>query len=158
MGCLGHFGCFSVKFDAEKRGLRTAARAGFSLGEFACAFFHKPLTFVAVTGTGGPLKDDRASFDEKDVARRRDELLARARGEAPSVGGGGQRLMGLGVQFVVAILLFLYLGTWLDRKFGTAPWMMLLGTFVGAGAGFYSLYRAMVEENRIQDEEASRRK
>ena len=91
MGCLGHFGCFSVKFDAEKRGLRTAARAGFSLGEFACAFFHKPLTFVAVTGTGGPLKDDRASFDEKDVARRRDELLARARGEAPSVGGGGQR-------------------------------------------------------------------
>ena len=158
MGCLAIRGCFAAVFWLPFGVQKTVVRTGFSLGEFACAFFHKPLTFVAVTGTEGPLKDDRASFDEKDVARRRDELMARARGEAPSVGGGGQRLMGLGVQFVVAILLFLYLGTWLDRKFGTAPWMMLLGTFVGAGAGFYSLYRAMVEENRIQDEEASRRK
>ncbi len=66
--------------------------------------------------------------------------------------------MGLGVQFVVAILLFVYLGMWVDRKYGTAPWFLLTGTFVGAGGGFYSLYRAMVDENRRLDEEERRRK
>lgn len=97
-------------------------------------------------------------MDEREVARRRDELLARARGEGPAVGSGGQRLMGLGIQFVVAILLFLYVGMWLDRKFGTTPWLMLAGMVVGGVGGFYSLYRAMVAENRRLDDEERRRK
>ena len=142
----------------EKEARAARSGASFSLGKFACAFFHKRLTFEAVTGSETPPSDDRPGLDEREVARRREALLAQARGEGPSPGEGGQRLMGLGVQFVVAILLFLYLGMWLDRKFGTAPWCMLAGTFVGAGGGFYSLYRAMVEENRRQDAEEQRRK
>jgi F0F1-type ATP synthase assembly protein I len=50
-------------------------------------------------------------------------------------------LMGLGMQFVVAILLFLFVGKWLDAKLGTSPWLLILGVFVGAGAGFYAMYR-----------------
>ena len=55
---------------------------------------------------------------------------------------------GAGVQFVVSILLFLYIGKWLDRKFGTAPWLLMLGVFVGAGAGFYSFYRKIMAASR----------
>ena len=32
-------------------------------------------------------------------------------------------LAGMGVQFLVAILLFLFLGKWLDARLGTAPWL-----------------------------------
>jgi F0F1-type ATP synthase assembly protein I len=50
-------------------------------------------------------------------------------------------LAGMGVQFVVAILLFLFVGKWLDARLGTAPWLLLLGVFVGAGASTYAMYR-----------------
>jgi hypothetical protein len=34
------------------------------------------------------------------------------------------------------------------------PLFMILGAFVGAGAGFYSLYRHVVVEPRERDEDA----
>ena len=55
---------------------------------------------------------------------------------------------GAGVQFVVAILLFLYVGKWADSKLGTAPWLLMLGVFVGAGTGFYSFYRRIMAASR----------
>lgn len=57
-------------------------------------------------------------------------------------------LAGFGVQFVVSVLLFLYAGRWLDTRLGTSPWLLLLGTFLGAGAAFYSLYRKLVGPSR----------
>jgi F0F1-type ATP synthase assembly protein I len=62
---------------------------------------------------------------------------------------------GLGVQFVLAILLFLYAGRWLDGKLGTEPWLMMIGVFVGAAAGFYSMYKKLAADQ--QREDASRR-
>ena len=47
----------------------------------------------------------------------------------------------MGVQFVAAILLFLFLGKWLDSRLGTAPWLLILGVFVGAGASTFAMYR-----------------
>lgn len=107
--------------------------------------------------------DEQVPPDALDpaVARQRDELLERARegvaqASGKSLGDKGldassSKLMGLGLQFVIGILLFLYAGMWLDKKFGTAPWLLLLGALVGAGAGFYSLWRAMIEENKKYD-------
>ncbi len=68
---------------------------------------------------------------------------------APPDGGAppsfyGARFAGLGLQFVVAILLFLYAGQWLDRKLGTSPLFVIVGVFAGAGGTFYSMYRALV--------------
>ena len=63
---------------------------------------------------------------------------------------------GLGLQFVVTILVFLYLGEWLDRKLGTAPWLLLLGVFIGAAGGFYSLYRALTATQRREREPRER--
>lgn len=53
-------------------------------------------------------------------------------------------VLGVGLQFAGAILLFLFAGRWLDERLGTAPWLLLLGVMVGAGAGFFSLYRQLV--------------
>jgi F0F1-type ATP synthase assembly protein I len=47
----------------------------------------------------------------------------------------------MGVQFVAAILLFLFAGKWLDSKLGTSPLLLILGVFVGAAASMYSMYR-----------------
>lgn len=62
---------------------------------------------------------------------------------------------GLGLQFAVSILVFLFAGQWLDRKLGTAPIFLLVGVFVGAGASFYSMYRKLMA---IQAEEDRRKK
>ena len=60
--------------------------------------------------------------------------------QGPSVG----EFAGVGLQFAVSILVFLYLGQWLDRKLGTAPWLLMGGVFLGAGASFYSMYRKLM--------------
>jgi ATP synthase protein I len=67
-----------------------------------------------------------------------------------SNGGGrphardGAQYLGVGLQFAGAIVLFLFAGQWLDERLGTEPWLLLIGVFVGAAAGFYSLYRQLV--------------
>lgn len=87
------------------------------------------------------------------------ESLARLRGEGSgkSLGAAG-KYAGLGMQFVVSILLFLYLGQWLDRRFGTAPLFLYVGVFTGAGAAFYSMYRMLMADQRREEAERAREK
>ena len=56
------------------------------------------------------------------------------------------RYMGHGLAWALSVLFFLAVGAWVDSKIGTAPVLMVLGSFVGAGAGFFSLYYHMVIE------------
>jgi F0F1-type ATP synthase assembly protein I len=63
------------------------------------------------------------------------------------------RHMGYGLNWALSTLLFLLVGWWLDTKLGTTPILLILGAFVGAGAGFYSLYFHVVVEPRKQREE-----
>jgi len=61
--------------------------------------------------------------------------------------------MGHGLTLALAVLLFLGLGAWLDSKLGTAPFLLVLGAFIGAGAGFYSLYYHIVIEPRQREDD-----
>lgn len=65
--------------------------------------------------------------------------------KGPSSGGTPEPnlsgLAGMGVQFVVAILLFLFVGKWLDARLGTSPWLLIAGVFIGAAASIYAMYR-----------------
>lgn len=63
---------------------------------------------------------------------------------------------GVGVQFVAAILVFLFLGKWIDGRFGTAPLFLILGTFVGAAGGFYSMYRKVSAATQRSMRESTR--
>jgi ATP synthase protein I len=47
----------------------------------------------------------------------------------------------MGIQFLVVILVFLFLGKWLDARLGTAPWLLILGVFCGAGGAMFAMYR-----------------
>ncbi len=46
----------------------------------------------------------------------------------------------LGIQFAVVVLAAIWAGNQLDRRLGS-KYFTLVGTFVGAGIGFYFLYR-----------------
>ena len=65
---------------------------------------------------------------------------------------------GVGLQFAIAIVLFLLLGQWADKKFGTAPVFLIAGVFIGGGAAFYSMYRRIAAAQRADDERRKREK
>jgi ATP synthase protein I len=49
----------------------------------------------------------------------------------------------VGLSFVLAIVLGVAGGVWLDRTAGTSPWGFLGGFVLGAAAGVLNVYRAM---------------
>jgi ATP synthase protein I len=59
-------------------------------------------------------------------------------------GTSASEYAGVGLQMAVCIVGGLYLGQWLDRKLGTAPWLLMIGVFGGAGLSFYSMYRKLM--------------
>jgi len=61
---------------------------------------------------------------------------------------------GLGVQFALAILVFVYAGRWLDARLHKSPLFVVIGVFVGATIGFYVMYRALMANSG----DASRRR
>ncbi|MEO8564577.1 MAG: AtpZ/AtpI family protein [bacterium] len=66
-------------------------------------------------------------------------------------GLSGSEFAGVGLQFAASILVFVYLGQWLDRKLGTTPWLLIVGVFLGAGASFYSMYRKLMTAQARDD-------
>jgi F0F1-type ATP synthase assembly protein I len=70
-------------------------------------------------------------------------------------GLSGGDFAGVGIQFVVAILVFLYAGQWVDNRLGTDGLFTIAGVFVGAGAAFYNMYRKISAAQKQDDEERS---
>lgn len=68
----------------------------------------------------------------------------------------GAAVAGLGIQFAVSIVLFLFIGKWADERLGTEPWLLIAGVFIGAGASFYAIYRRLMADQK-RDDEARRR-
>lgn len=65
-------------------------------------------------------------------------------GKGADAGTSITQFAGVGLQFALSILVFVYAGQWLDRKLGTAPWLLLAGVFVGGAGSFYSMYRKLM--------------
>jgi len=55
-------------------------------------------------------------------------------------------LMTVGTTLVACIVLGYWLGSVLDRKMGTSPWLVVVGVLLGTAAGFVGLFR-MVSRN-----------
>lgn len=59
---------------------------------------------------------------------------------------GGRPLYGLlsvGLVLVACIVIGYFLGTYLDGKLGTTPWLTVIGVILGTGAGFVGLFRTV---------------
>jgi F0F1-type ATP synthase assembly protein I len=81
---------------------------------------------------------DREEHEYEDDAARKaeyDRLLHRRKGMS------GSEFAGIGIQFAVTIVVFAFLGIWLDQWLGTSPLFVLLMVFGGAGLGFWSMVR-----------------
>jgi len=85
------------------------------------------------------------------------ETGAAPRGRLASGGASGAELAGAGFQFAAAVLLCLFAGRWLDGRLGTSPWLLIVGTFAGAAAGFFAMYRTLTgSQNRARRAPAPR--
>lgn len=52
-------------------------------------------------------------------------------------------LLTVGTTLVASIVLGYFLGSALDRKLGTDPWLTVAGVLVGMAAGFVGLFRTV---------------
>ena len=49
----------------------------------------------------------------------------------------------LGLTLAASVLIFFFLGYWVDGKLGTEPLLAIIGAFVGAAGGFINLIRTL---------------
>jgi ATP synthase protein I len=70
-------------------------------------------------------------------------------GSAPTSRGGGRedtsgwyRLAGIGFEFIAAVCGLGAIGWWLDRQFGTGPWLLIVGFGLGFATGLFLMVRA----------------
>jgi len=71
------------------------------------------------------------------------------------------RYSGVGLELAGAVAGFALLGYWVDRRFATQPWGVLIGVMLGLVGGLYNLVRESlqaVREARDEDEAAKRNK
>lgn len=67
--------------------------------------------------------------------------------ESPGKSGpGAARYAGLGLQLAASIILFVFLGQWLDKRTGWGPLFTILGAFIGFGGFMWSLIRQLNRE------------
>jgi len=52
-------------------------------------------------------------------------------------------LMTVGTLLVACIIGGYLLGSYLDRRLGTSPWLVVAGVFLGTAAGFVELFRTV---------------
>ncbi|MCF6410923.1 AtpZ/AtpI family protein [Pseudalkalibacillus salsuginis] len=50
-------------------------------------------------------------------------------------------MSGILSQLVGSILVGIFGGMWLDRRFGTAPFLMIVGLFIGLATGVYGMIK-----------------
>jgi F0F1-type ATP synthase assembly protein I len=60
--------------------------------------------------------------------------------------------MGLGIQLAAAMVAFGALGWWLDGKFGTTPWLLIVGIMLGATGGMIHLIRTAISSGKKSKE------
>lgn len=53
------------------------------------------------------------------------------------------RYASLGLELGISVLIGLFGGRWIDGRFDTAPWGMLIGMVLGLTAGVRSIYRTV---------------
>jgi F0F1-type ATP synthase assembly protein I len=60
----------------------------------------------------------------------------------------GSEFAGVGIQFAATIVVGALAGVWLDKRFDTSPWLLIVMVFGGAGTGFWSMYRRLMASQK----------
>lgn len=61
------------------------------------------------------------------------------------------RFSGIGIEFAAAVAGFALVGYWIDRRYGSSPWGVLIGAVLGLLGGTYNLVRASLAAMKESD-------
>jgi len=61
-------------------------------------------------------------------------------------------LSSIGMTLVLATVIGLVAGYYLDRWLGTSPWLIMVGLGLGIAAGFVNLFRSVKRAEREEDD------
>lgn len=67
-------------------------------------------------------------------------------------------LLTSGLQLAVAVGIMCLAGYWLDKQFGSTPWLMVIGIFFGAAAGLFQFIRTVTALDKTPEATKSKRK
>jgi len=56
-----------------------------------------------------------------------------------------------GIQLALTVVVLFFIGNWLDTRWGTAPWLMLTGIFIGIVGGLIKFSRTAMQVGREED-------
>jgi F0F1-type ATP synthase assembly protein I len=56
--------------------------------------------------------------------------------------------LGLGLQLAATVIAMVFLGIWLDGRFGTHPWLTILFSFIGIAAALYSFIKSVLKSDK----------
>jgi F0F1-type ATP synthase assembly protein I len=86
-------------------------------------------------------------------------------GKRAGPGGSGRKwntevgpFLTLGLQLALSVVVFFFLGRWLDNRFNTAPWLMITGLVIGIVGGFISFFRTVIALGKREEQDAKKGK
>ena len=80
------------------------------------------------------------------------------RRKASEEGSSGVDYGAIPFQLAFCLLAGVYGGQWLDKKLGSAPWLLIAGVFLGAGLSFYSIYQKLTAVQARDDAAREKRR
>jgi F0F1-type ATP synthase assembly protein I len=78
-------------------------------------------------------------------------------GQRRSWARGFGSFLTMGLQLALTVVIFFFLGRWLDEKFDTRPWLMMAGLVIGTVGGFINFIRTAASMGKQADHEAEER-
>ncbi len=58
----------------------------------------------------------------------------------------------IGFQLAATVTIFFFAGRWLDGKFRTAPWCMIVMTLIGIAGALYKFFITVIQLGKREDE------
>lgn len=59
----------------------------------------------------------------------------------------------MGLQLAISVVVFFFIGYWLDGKFGTSPWLTIVGSVLGATGGLIKFLREATRLGKQADQD-----
>ena len=94
--------------------------------------------------------------DSEELAMKQDTDASKAGGISKNITKDFGSFLTLGLQLAISVVVFFFIGYWLDGKFGTSPWGTIGGAFLGAAGGLTKFLKEAIALGKRADEDLKR--